>query len=87
MIAFKANTSPKRSKFRFDFTCFLDYLILISQLSRRGPETDQAKIYYLLQSIQVSQGYQSISKIVKLEHFFVANDMLVEEVKPKKVTL
>jgi hypothetical protein len=57
VVAFKASSTFK-SKFRFDVTCLIDYIIILSHLNRRGPETDQTKIYYLLQSMQVSQGYK-----------------------------
>jgi hypothetical protein len=45
----------------------MDYLIILSHLaSKESNEGDQTKLYRLLQAMQVSPGYQKISKLTKL---------------------
>lgn len=65
-IAFRADT-VKDGKFSFDLGCFIDYLIVLGEmLPKEGEEDDLARIYRLLQNMQVSQGYQKITQQTKL---------------------
>lgn len=80
-VAFRAE-GRREGGTGFDLGCFMDYLIVLAHLAARaeGEEGgDQEKLYRLLQRMQVSAGYQKLSKLTRLEHFFQPLEELQRE--------
>ena len=79
---FSGHTLKASFHHKFDVICLADLLIWASHLNNRTHAPAPHKIYQLLEQLQLSQGYKTIGKLTKVQHFFLTPAQLNKLTQP-----
>lgn len=60
--------------YKFDFMCFLEYLVILAHTNSRGYEPEHRKIYKLLELMEVSSGCRQLSKQYRFKHLYLSEE-------------